>query len=40
LDFLGIDRNRLLDVKRPFKRITYDEAVDMLAEEGVKWVMI
>ena len=37
LEFLGIDKKRLLDVKRPFKRITYDEAVEMLAEEGVKW---
>jgi len=37
LDFLEIDKKRLLKVKKPFKRITYDEAVEILAEEDVKW---
>jgi asparaginyl-tRNA synthetase len=37
LDFLGIDKKRLINVKRPFKRITYNEAVEILAKESVKW---
>ena len=37
LDFLGTDIRRLLNVKRPFKRITYDDAVEMLSDKGVKW---
>ena len=37
LDFLEVNKKRLSDVKRPFRRITYDEAVEMLAEDGVRW---
>jgi len=37
LDFLNIDKERLLGVKRPFKRITYNEAIEILTEENVRW---
>jgi asparaginyl-tRNA synthetase len=34
---IGIDTERLKKVKAPFKKITYDEAVEKLSSEGVKW---
>jgi asparaginyl-tRNA synthetase len=34
---IGIDTKKLENVKAPFKRITYDEAVKKLSSEGVKW---
>lgn len=39
LDRLGIDTKRLREVRPPFKKITYTEAIDILARNGfdVKW---
>jgi len=37
LTLLNVDRRRLLDVKPPFKKITYISAVKDLADHGVKW---
>ena len=37
LEFLGSNIEMLEDVKPPFKKITYAEAVEMLSELGVKW---
>ncbi len=37
LELLGADMERLREVRPPFKRITYTEAVELLAETGVKW---
>jgi asparaginyl-tRNA synthetase len=34
---IGIDVERLKRVKVPFQRLTYDEAVEKLSSEGVKW---
>jgi len=36
LSFLGRDPNDLLRIKPPFKRITYDRAVELLRGEGVQ----
>jgi len=37
LAVLGVDAERLQNVRRPFKRITYKDAVDLLEGEGVRW---
>jgi len=37
LAVLGVDAERLQNVRRPFKRITYTDAVDLLEGEGVRW---
>lgn len=37
LEFLNANIKGLKKVKPPFKRITYTKAVELLAEEGVKW---
>ncbi|MDA4128106.1 MAG: hypothetical protein OK422_01365 [Thaumarchaeota archaeon] len=37
LKLLGADVERLEAVKPPFKRITYTDAVDLLAATGVRW---
>jgi asparaginyl-tRNA synthetase len=37
LETLGIETSRLADVSPPFKRITYDDAIDLLASTGVQW---
>ena len=34
---LGVEIEWLKDISRPFKRITYSEAVELLSREGVKW---
>lgn len=34
---LGVDVERLRKIKKPFGKITYTEAVGLLAEHGVKW---
>ena len=34
---MGIDVERLKKIKIPFKRITYDEAVKKISNQGVKW---
>ncbi len=36
-ELYGLEIERLRDVKKPFKKITYDKAVEMLSEHGVKW---
>ena len=36
LEFLGVDKERI-DVKPPFKKVTYTDAVEQLSEFGVKW---
>ncbi len=37
LEFLGSNIDMLQKVKAPFKKITYDKAVEMLSEFGVNW---
>lgn len=37
LQLLGVDIERLGRIRRPFEKITYTEAVELLAEYGVKW---
>ncbi|MEM3464662.1 MAG: asparagine--tRNA ligase [Candidatus Bathyarchaeia archaeon] len=37
LQLLNVDIERLKRIKRPFQRITYTEAVGLLAEYGVQW---
>lgn len=37
LQFLNVNMEKLRQIKRPFQRITYTEAVGSLAEYGVKW---
>lgn len=37
LEFLGVDLKRLEEVRPPFKKVTYTEAVEMLSEDGVAW---
>ena len=37
LELLGVDTERLKRVKKPFEKITYTEAVGLLADYGVKW---
>ena len=37
LAILGVDAERLQNVRRPFKRLTYTEAVELLEDEGVRW---
>lgn len=37
LRLLNVDVERLKRIKRPFQRITYTEAVGLLAEYGVQW---
>ena len=37
LAVLGVDAERLQNVRRPFKRITYTDAVELLEGEGVRW---
>jgi asparaginyl-tRNA synthetase len=34
---LGVDFERLKRVRKPFEKITYTEAVGLLADYGVKW---
>ena len=34
---LGIEVERLYDIKPPFERITYTEAVELLSDMGIKW---
>jgi asparaginyl-tRNA synthetase len=34
---IGIDTSKLKEVRPPFKRVTYDEAVKKLSSDGVKW---
>ncbi len=37
LELLRVDKERLREVRAPFRRITYTDAVDVLAGSGVKW---
>jgi asparaginyl-tRNA synthetase len=37
LETLGVDSRRLATVSPPFRRITYDDAIDLLADTGVQW---
>ena len=37
LDLLGVNTDRLGQVRAPFKRISYADAVELLAGSGVKW---
>jgi asparaginyl-tRNA synthetase len=37
LQVLNVDLERLRALKKPFTKITYDEAVGLLREYGVKW---
>jgi len=37
LELLGVDADRLKRVGKPFEKITYTEAVGLLADYGVKW---
>jgi Aspartyl/asparaginyl-tRNA synthetases len=37
LQTLGINKDRLTSITPPFKKITYNEAVDILQEFGVRW---
>jgi asparaginyl-tRNA synthetase len=37
LQLLGVNTERLRKIKKPFEKITYTEAVGLLAEYGVKW---
>jgi len=37
LEILHVNQERLRSVKRPFNRITYTEAVEILSDQGVKW---
>ncbi|MDV3277841.1 MAG: hypothetical protein LYZ69_05170 [Nitrososphaerales archaeon] len=37
LKLLGADIERLREIRPPFKKITYTDAVELLAETGVKW---
>jgi asparaginyl-tRNA synthetase len=37
LAVLGVDAERLQNVRGPFKRITYTDAVELLEGEGVRW---
>jgi len=37
LEFLGVDFERLKRVRKPFEKITYTEAVGLLADCDVKW---
>jgi len=37
LQLLSVDIERLRKLRRPFEKVTYTEAVDLLAEDGVKW---
>ncbi len=36
LDFLGVDKDRI-NIKPPFKKVRYTDAVDLLQSFGVKW---
>src|SRR3989475_6948558 len=37
LAVLGVDAERLQNVRKPFKRMTYTDAVELLEGEGVRW---
>lgn len=37
LQLLSVDTERLRKIRRPFKKVTYTEAVELLAEYGVEW---
>ncbi|MBS7621655.1 asparagine--tRNA ligase [Candidatus Bathyarchaeota archaeon] len=37
LELLGVDVDRLKRVRKPFEKITYTEAIGLLADYGVKW---
>jgi asparaginyl-tRNA synthetase len=37
LSFMNVDVERLRGMKRPFQRLTYTKAVEMLSELGVRW---
>ncbi len=36
IDFFNIDRNELLNIKPPFKRVSYEKALEILNEKGAK----
>ncbi len=37
LDLLGVDADKLKEVRPPFRRVTYADAVELLAGTGVSW---
>lgn len=37
LELLGVDKGRLREVRPPFRRVTYTDAIELLSGSGVRW---